>query len=333
MRKALAIYAKQFSLTFDEVAMGSQPADVVFYRANLNNKEVTGVTGLSWSGNPDYNIKTSNDVHINVAAYNDSDGMQPGSYAFQALLHEIGHALGLQHPNDYGSQVTVGRLASLPQNQDYVKNTVMSYNQDDFIAKEQLSMFDVATLEYMYGVNPDVNQGNTIYTLTPPSHYITDGSGIDLLDAAGQTANLNINLTPGSWNYAGAKSDSILADGQLFIGYDTLLENINAGSGNDTLTGNHLANSINGGTGNDRIAGGLGVDVLNGEAGDDVLIYDISDYINGGLGKDTLKITGTDDIQPGEFSRVKNVEVLDLTDSQSQQVTLSAKDVLDMTDS
>ncbi|SFX65082.1 Hemolysin-type calcium-binding repeat-containing protein [Azotobacter vinelandii] len=50
--------------------------------------------------------------------------------------------------------------------------------------------------------------------------------------------------------------------------------------GDDSLTGNAMAEILDGGSGNDSLAGGLGNDVLRGGAGDDIL--------NGGLGRDQL---------------------------------------------
>jgi Ca2+-binding RTX toxin-like protein len=60
-----------------------------------------------------------------------------------------------------------------------------------------------------------------------------------------------------------------------------VFENIAGGSGNDTLTGNSLANilvgnagddTLNGGGGGDILIGGLGLDTLNGGEDEDILI-------------------------------------------------------------
>jgi Ca2+-binding RTX toxin-like protein len=60
-------------------------------------------------------------------------------------------------------------------------------------------------------------------------------------------------------------------------------------AGNDTLTGNSLADIIEGGVGNDRLFGLGGNDVLNGGDGDDFLDGGIGDdYVSGEIGNDTL---------------------------------------------
>ena len=60
-------------------------------------------------------------------------------------------------------------------------------------------------------------------------------------------------------------------------------------AGNDTLTGNALADIIEGGAGDDRLFGLGGNDVLNGGDGNDSLDGGIGDdYISGEIGNDTL---------------------------------------------
>ncbi|MCA2656050.1 MAG: M10 family metallopeptidase C-terminal domain-containing protein [Microcystis sp. M061S2] len=60
-------------------------------------------------------------------------------------------------------------------------------------------------------------------------------------------------------------------------------------TGNDTLTGNSLADIIEGGVGNDRLFGLGGNDILNGGDGDDFLDGGIGDdYLSGEIGNDTL---------------------------------------------
>ena len=51
--------------------------------------------------------------------------------------------------------------------------------------------------------------------------------------------------------------------------YDELIENVDAGSGNDVVTGNKAANKLNGQKGNDRLYGGGGKDLLIGGSGKD----------------------------------------------------------------
>src|SRR5204862_2177533 len=71
------------------------------------------------------------------------------------------------------------------------------------------------------------------------------------------------------------------------------VENIRGGGGDDTLTGNGVANIIWGGAGNDIIRGGSGNDTIYGQGGaDDIDGQAGDDYIVGGAGADTSLVGG-----------------------------------------
>jgi Ca2+-binding RTX toxin-like protein len=90
------------------------------------------------------------------------------------------------------------------------------------------------------------------------------GSG-DTLNYAAASAAVSVNLATGT------------ASGFTSL---TNIENVSGGNGNDTLTGNDLANLLSGGAGNDTLSGGLGNDTLNGGGG--------NNRLDGGLGNDTM---------------------------------------------
>lgn len=64
-----------------------------------------------------------------------------GSLAYEALLHEIGHALGLKHPFE-------GQYR-LPAELDNTENTVMSYNHTKW-PNYTFRPFDIKALNYLY---------------------------------------------------------------------------------------------------------------------------------------------------------------------------------------
>ena len=51
------------------------------------------------------------------------------------------------------------------------------------------------------------------------------------------------------------------------------IDNAIGGSGNDTITGNAIANTLNGGNGNDTLTGGAGNDTIIGGSGTDVAVF------------------------------------------------------------
>jgi Ca2+-binding RTX toxin-like protein len=71
------------------------------------------------------------------------------------------------------------------------------------------------------------------------------GTGIDTLDMSAATANVTVNLGSGPLSNGTASSSQ--------TGHDTIwgIENVNTGSGHDTITASNAVNVINGGAGND----------------------------------------------------------------------------------
>ena len=79
---------------------------------------------------------------------------------------------------------------------------------------------------------------------------------------------------------------------------------VDAGTGDDVVSGGNAADEISGGEGSDVITGGGGDDIIDAGVGDDQVIWaagDGNDVINGGEGEDQLDVT-LDDTQPSELS-------------------------------
>ncbi len=291
VRQAMQHYAKLFNITVEEKVVtdaNHQDArytqnpvnefDMLFYRGQLSVGQ-SGYTDMSWlatpSGRHAANAKTSNNIFVNTDDYGDGDTLQSGE-GYRVLLHEIGHALGLKHPGDNGDPAIPPFLNAVYASEDSSQNTVMSYHPEGFANK--LSHYDIATLEYLYGLNDSYKSGNDAYLYSKQA-IISDGAGNDTLDASMMYGDLMLNLNPGSWNYVGQEhAESVLADGQLFIGYDTVIENVIAGRGDDYIVGNTANNSVKAGAGDDVVIGGAGNDILSGQGGTDVL--------QGGAGND-----------------------------------------------
>ena len=226
---------------------------------------------------------------------------------WHAVLHEVGHTLAMNHTFDNKAPTP-----NLDKVEDYDTLSVMSYTYREHVAsvprhdggawvnvavsQNKLGIFDLAALHHSFGVNPDYKSGDDTYTFKPFNKdaigndiYIHDGGGQDIFDASEQTLDLNIDLTPGSWIHAGAKTDHLvynndgsLTQGQMFIGYGTQIESAKGGTGNDTIKGNSADNylfgydgddHLDGGAGNDQLEGGRGADTLSGGKGADTFIF------------------------------------------------------------
>ena len=116
--------------------------------------------------------------------------------------------------------------------------------------------------------------------LHPTTLTIYDNSGNDTLDLRTDKDNQRVDLRPEGI------SDVYGLIGNLIIARHTIIENFIAGSGNDRIAGNAVANYLNGNDGNDRIWGRGGDDILEGGAG--------ADRLDGGAGMDWASYQGSD---------------------------------------
>ncbi|MDP3633692.1 M10 family metallopeptidase [Phenylobacterium sp.] len=263
----------------------------------------------AWQGDVwlDETLKTSN--------------FAPSSAGFETVLHELGHALGLQHP--------FGPGATLPTGYDNVRYTIMSYDfpQDIFhvtiepvdgvnrlvgraVSPTTPMVFDIVALQARYGADPTTGLGDTTYTwsqATPMMQAVYDAGGTDTFDLSAHTRSSIIDLTPGAYSSIAYYSAQAQADDwssiypnsaatiaefiidpetytwsdNLGIAYATVIENVLGGSATDTILGNDAANYLNGGGGNDFLRGFLGDDSIVGGAG--------FDDTHGNQGNDTVR--------------------------------------------
>ncbi|NML92614.1 M10 family metallopeptidase [Novosphingobium olei] len=215
-----------------------------------------------------------------------------GTYNFMAMMHEIGHALGLKHPFE-GTKI--------PSGFDNRRFTIMSYTDPEnvwwrnpetgattYLIKSPM-VYDILAIQKIYGANTSWHTGDDVYSFSPtaPSfEAIWDAGGNDTFSVASFSKGCTINLAAGA--YSSLAYDSVTLSQNIGIAFNCTIENATGGSGADTLIGNDSANTLVGGAGadtltgnggNDRLEGGAGNDTLDGGAGDDVLV--------GGDGVDT----------------------------------------------
>jgi len=97
-------------------------------------------------------------------------------------------------------------------------------------------------------------------------------------------------------------------------------------------TGNALPNAIVGNSGANVLDGAGGADSVSGGAGDDTLVYDpLDSSLLGGTGTDALRLAGsgqTLDLTLVPDTLIQDVEIVDLTGTGNNSVTLALADVL-----
>jgi Ca2+-binding RTX toxin-like protein len=296
VRSALATWSSVANLTFAEVADSSTTAGDLRFAYSYVGPD----SGQAWAYLPGRSAYAG-DIWFNARATSYTKLWTAGSYPYETVIHEIGHALGLKHPFD-SKALSPGTLDPALDSRSF---TIMSYSADpgdkttDFSNRPTTPMFlDVLAIQQMYGANMTTGAGNTTYTFSGTSSYhqtIWDAGGTDTFvyySSLGGEIDLNEGIGGGSM--LGLPVNALDSMGRIlyqvynvFIAYGTVIENATGGSGNDLIIGNDVANSLNGSAGNDTLKGEAGNDSLNGGVGADTML--------GGAGNDSYVVDNASD--------------------------------------
>ena len=307
VRAALQAWSAVANLTFNEVADNQTVVgDMRFAYSSTPDTE----DAQAWAYFPAQSVR-SGDVWFNRNGTSYTETWDFGSYNYQTALHEIGHALGLKHPFEASSQVPVVLEPAL----DSRSFTLMSYSakpgdQNTYFSYEPTTpmVLDIAAIQHLYGANTSHNAGNTNYVFTGTGDYhrtIWDAGGTDTVtyqSTSGGEIDLNEGLGGGSMlgkpvSVLDSSGNQLYTFYNVWIAYDTVIENAVGGSGADTIIGNAVANSLSGGAGNDTIRGGAGNDKLLGGTGNDAMTGGAgNDTMAGGAGNDTYVVNASGDV-------------------------------------
>lgn len=285
---AIALWADIANIKFTRVGSGTD-SSAYSNNATMLFQADTGVGEYAFAYMPGSRAASAmdGDVFINTSNGWFSD-VRAGSYDYSTLIHEIGHAIGLDHPGDYnGGSPTYTRDAVYAQ--DSAQYTVMSYfdaeetgaNHGGIYAATPL-LHDIAAAQLLYGANMSTRTGNTTYGFNSNAgrsafdidtaservvFAIWDAGGIDTLDLSGYAAAAVISLTGGTFTSAGGLRSNIA------IAKGAVIENAKGGAGADLITGNTSANALSGNAGNDTLRGSTGNDFLTGGTGADSFVF------------------------------------------------------------
>jgi len=229
-------------------------------------------------------------------------GWQEGSSAYTIFLHELGHAMGMEHPFVLPGDP---QKAVLPPQTDNRLFTVMAYIDTAAGSPWSYSLYDISELQRVYGANETFAAGDDVYDIagffngdTTPYWSIWDTDGNDTLSAVGSSIDSVVDLRAGTVSSIGDRGNNIT------IAFGVTIENGIGSDNNDTLVGNEEVNNLIGNAGNDSLQGLGGDDFVSGGAGSDRYLWGVADgndRINeaAGAGRDRLVLSpfpGMDDI-------------------------------------
>jgi serralysin len=289
-REILGQLQQQTRITFQEVAESANSSGTMRFSNN------TQATSAGYALLPN-STQSENDADTWIAIGTET-GVERGSYSWQTLVHEIGHAVGLNHPGNYNAGAApkadaVGNFLSADE--DAFFNSIMSYRQS---AQEINSVwfmpYDVLTLRYLYGTNP-VATGDNTYSYSDAAgrliENLVDDGGIDTLDFSAVTAGIQLDLTPGAYSSVGKLASGANALANLTIAFDAVIEHAAGSPADDTMLGNAANNRLSGGAGNDTIDGAAGIDTavyVAARSAYNVAVGNASVTVSGSEGNDTL---------------------------------------------
>jgi len=264
VRDILARLSTEVGLTFTEVADGALGWGQLRFGINQQaaTKAYSFVPGAV-AGD------LAGDVWIDVET---AQLLAPGQEGYQALLHEIGHALGLGHPLPESD--TSGRVVLVDAWND-TRLTVMSEREPGSLGfRDWFGVFDVDALRGLYGARA-ANPGDDTYAFDDAVGLsrttIVDDGGWNRIDISATSAGATLDLRAGSLSSAGRSADGFAASGNLALAHGTLIREAIGSPFDDLIVGNAADNLIAPGDGNDRIDAGAGLDTVRYDG-------DLADY-------------------------------------------------------
>jgi serralysin len=317
---ALANWSHVANITFTLVTESpSNVGDIRIGVTDMNafDLDLDGTYAYAWSLG---NSAAAGDVWINaeqpVASGTD---FSLGANGYSTVLHELGHAIGLDHPFSIYAfdEYSPGQYGAL-DNYDTFQYTTMSYSDQPHLSDQGDSSYypttpmwlDIQAMQYAYGANTTYNLGNTTYTFLQGQNYyetIYDAGGNDTIVYSATSDGAVIDLR-GDFNFSSLGNAISLSNGgvqnnnvTIYVNGNSslVIENATGGAGTDSIIGNDVGNVVNGlggadtilgGLGNDTLSGNVGLDSLEGGAGDDSMLGNRGfDTMSGDAGNDWMQ--------------------------------------------
>jgi hypothetical protein len=235
VKAAFDYIASITKLSFEDVTVSGTAANIYFGANTQTNSD--GYAYLPNSFTSAAEQKTYVYLNKDMAA---RDNAVKGTYGWQTVFHEIGHALGLKHPGNYNAG-TGSPGAPKPylnatfDNQQY---SIMSYNDTSYTTTANnrgYMLYDVAALQYLYGIKSNgstANAGSFNFSNSSINYLETIWSleDTDKIDLTGLTARSRINLNAGTYSSINMTGPSV--QNNVAIGYGSKINTVKLTSGN-----------------------------------------------------------------------------------------------------
>jgi hypothetical protein len=252
VKDILSLLQQQVGITFVEAGDSAQ----IRFGAN----QQTNTRGYSFLPDAYKGDARAGDVWLDLETLAQ---MLPGQEGYYVLLHEVAHALGLQHllttADKSGAPILVGSMAT-------ASNTIML----DLSATDVAGVwptwyggFDLQALRGLYGTKSFAS-GDNIYQFSDSTQTMTmvDDGGVDTWDLSKLSLSAAVDLRGGKTSSIGMDGEGTNQFNNVVISSDSLIENVLGTPYDDVIIGNSANNTFMFIGGNDILDGQEGRDTL-----------------------------------------------------------------------
>ena len=282
-----SLYEDVANIVFSNVdnSFNADNVGALTFGGTLPSGDESGAPAYAFNPWTDSAGKKQGDVWIDRLNNNPfTTNFSQGATGFSILIHEIGHALGLEHPWAKTSSELSPHLGINELNNKYsiMVDLPLEYSHPDMYYRSEvdegkyiysLGLYDIAALQAIYGADTTTRAGHTTYKIgqglqnanTPFIYTIWDGGGIDTIDTAGYADGVQIDLRQGHFSSIGKNGnpngDRVVFDGGSYdagnvaIAFHAVIENAVGTGENDIIIGNAWGNKLEGGGGDDFLYG------------------------------------------------------------------------------